>query len=113
MSGIYKSIKILTLKEYLSVFKELPDYKKSFRKQAWVHLITRNKLTCPISRLKVNYCSLDVDIKGNSEHYNFYSKYGQLITIDHIIPKSKGGKDSFDNIQPMLSIENSRKSNSV
>jgi RNA-directed DNA polymerase len=37
--------------------------------------------------------------KGKCSHCNNYFKDGDSIEIDHIIPKSKGGKDTYDNWQ--------------
>lgn len=50
-------------------------------------------------------------------HFNLYgfNKIGEevLMTKDHIIPKSKGGKNFIDNYQPMCVDCNSRKNNKV
>jgi 5-methylcytosine-specific restriction endonuclease McrA len=47
-------------------------------------------------------------------HFNLYATnangYEVLMTKDHIIPKSKGGKDSMDNYQTMCVVCNVRKS---
>jgi RNA-directed DNA polymerase len=37
--------------------------------------------------------------KGKCSHCNNYFKDGDSIEVDHIIPKSKGGKDKYDNWQ--------------
>jgi RNA-directed DNA polymerase len=37
--------------------------------------------------------------KGKCRHCNNYFKDGDSIEVDHIIPKSKGGKDKYDNWQ--------------
>jgi 5-methylcytosine-specific restriction endonuclease McrA len=36
-----------------------------------------------------------------------------MITKDHIIPRSKGGKDILDNYQPMCIICNSKKADKL
>lgn len=59
--------------------------------------------------------------KDNVAHFNLYAEDilnvngGHLIlmTQDHLIPKSKGGKDSLDNLKTMCSICNHNKGDSV
>lgn len=115
MSGIYQSLEKYSIEEFVEICKSLP--KVSTRKQNWLNLIKEGRLTCPISGLKVAYCSLDVRYVGKkgscSYHYNFYTECGQLITIDHIKPKFWAGGDTIENIQPMISIFNSFKSSKI
>ena len=54
--------------------------------------------------------ALGIDINGNS-HVDLYTADFYPITVDHIIPRSKGGKDHIDNYQPMCSGCNSNKGN--
>lgn len=44
-------------------------------------------------------------------HFNLYSEDDILMTKDHIIPKSKGGKNEVSNMQTMCIICNERKAN--
>ena len=37
--------------------------------------------------------------KGKCSHCNTYFTSEDLLEIDHILPKSKGGKDTYDNLQ--------------
>jgi len=39
--------------------------------------------------------------KGKCNHCGLTFKYGDLIEIDHINPKSKGGKNHYDNLQAL------------
>lgn len=43
----------------------------------------------------------------------FYSKKGSFLTVDHIIPKAKGGENSIDNYQILCNHCNARKSNKL
>jgi len=57
-----------------------------------------------------------INQEGDRYHFNLYGiRDGQdmLITKDHIIPKSKGGKNSLSNYQVMCYACNSDKSNNI
>ena len=58
---------------------------------------------------KGNYFLLEGDDNSKRKHFNLYSEDNVLMTKDHIIPKSKGGKDVVDNMQTMCIICNERK----
>lgn len=49
--------------------------------------------------------------EGNNYYINLYTNNGILITKDHIIPKSRGGKTVLKNLQPLCVTCNMRKSN--
>lgn len=51
------------------------------------------------------------DPKTNRRHFNLFADDGSLLTKDHIVPKSKGGADHVDNLQPMCAECNARKGN--
>ena len=42
-------------------------------------------------------------------HVDLYTCEFELMTIDHIIPKSKGGNNSLENLQPMCHTCNTKK----
>ena len=44
-------------------------------------------------------------------HFNLFADDGTLITKDHILPKSKGGEDTVENLQPMCEKCNAAKGN--
>lgn len=101
-------------KEFLQICNKLS--KVSRRKGWWIRLIRENKLICPKTNLKVKYVSLDRldNKKGSTFHYNFYSECGELFTVDHIIPRSKGGAvNDVNNLQPMIAEYNWEKGNTL
>ncbi len=46
-------------------------------------------------------------------HIDLYTEEFELMTIDHILPKSKGGKDTLENLQPMCHSCNAQKADKV
>ena len=70
---------------------------------------------CVCCGIEGKYFAKEKRIKDKSYHLNLYGvdDNGQevLITKDHIIPKSKGGKDELDNYQTMCIRCNERKGN--
>jgi hypothetical protein len=49
--------------------------------------------------------------KSGSIHIDIYTKDFELMTVDHIKPKSKGGSYDIENLDPMCTFCNSEKSN--
>jgi 5-methylcytosine-specific restriction endonuclease McrA len=48
---------------------------------------------------------------NGSLHWDVYTDDFYPLTVDHIIPKSKGGPDHIDNYQPMCYLCNTKKGN--
>lgn len=46
-------------------------------------------------------------------HIDVYTKEFELMTIDHILPKSKGGGNNIENLQPMCNSCNAKKGDKV
>lgn len=61
------------------------------------------------------YFQLDQDRNGENadirRHFNLYAEDGTLMTKDHIIPKSRGGRDHISNMQTMCCVCNKAKGN--
>jgi len=49
--------------------------------------------------------------KGGGLHLDVYTDDFYPLTVDHILPKSKGGSDDLDNLQPMCCLCNWSKGN--
>lgn len=47
--------------------------------------------------------------KAGGFHIDLYTEEFELMTIDHIQPRSKGGTDDLENLQPMCNTCNARK----
>lgn len=51
--------------------------------------------------------------KNNERHVDLFTASGMMITVDHIIPKSKGGSNDISNLQPMCYDHNIAKGNKM
>ena len=73
----------------------------------------RRQVCCanPECSRKIDYCVLQTDYTSHLRraHVNFFSEDGVLFTKDHILPKSKGGRNTLDNLQTMCIECNNRK----
>jgi len=70
---------------------------------------------CCVCGLEGKHFGLDLPITSNRPHFNLYAvdEDGEevLMTKDHIQPRSKGGTDHLDNLQPMCARCNFSKGN--
>lgn len=106
-SFVYKGYKPNLSSDRLLLFKR--EFKKG-------------NLKCCICGEKPTHFVLDLPVKGevNQPHFNLYkifrdennNKKFLLFTKDHIVPRSKGGKDHLDNYQVMCQVCNSKKGDS-
>jgi 5-methylcytosine-specific restriction endonuclease McrA len=73
--------------------------------------------TCVHCGLKAEYFVKEKNEKDTVFHLNLYGVNDKgkeiLFTKDHIIPKSKGGKEHLSNMQTMCSVCNQKKDNTV
>jgi 5-methylcytosine-specific restriction endonuclease McrA len=73
--------------------------------------------TCASCGLQGSYFALERHETDKSYHLNLYAVLNgsqeRLMTKDHIIPKSKGGKNSLENYQTMCCVCNRKKADSV
>ncbi len=116
INKIYRTIAIITLDDFVMAMDTIQKSENSRRskevkgrKLHWYKLILTGNLICPATNYEVAYCGYDIHIVNNTFHFNFYNKNGDLFTIDHKMPLSLGGKNYIDNVQPMISENNSLK----
>jgi hypothetical protein len=66
-----------------------------------------------------NSCSKEgiylIKAKNNAGgfHIDLYTENFEMMTIDHIIPKSKGGNNDINNLQPMCNTCNTKKADTI
>lgn len=78
------------------------------------YYLFKQNTDCVVCGLKGSKMFLDVNPIDQYAHFNLYGEEnGRLVlmTKDHILPKSKGGKDDLSNYQTMCSICNNLKGN--
>jgi len=85
----------------------------SIKKGSHRYILFKEKgLTCVICGRIANKCFLELPLRETVPHFNFYvveNGLETLFTKDHIIPKSKGGKNCQENYQPMCQKCNNKK----
>lgn len=86
---------------------DLIEFKEHRRLRVFYHKGT----TCVTCGKVGTRLILGQQFKTKQEHWDIYTEDLYPITVDHIIPKSLGGSDELENLQPMCSGCNSRKGN--
>jgi hypothetical protein len=95
----YKILKTLPL-------AALENFKKHRRLQVFFY----KGCTCVSCGKVGTHLALGEDKRGG-KHLDLYDDEGNAFTIDHILPKSKGGPNTLDNLQPMCKTCNEDKGN--
>lgn len=100
------------LKRYI-VNGDMVKIGKSLRLQTFYH----KGITCVKCGIKARYFVKEKSVPGEKYHLNLYgiNEYGKevLFTHDHIIPKSKGGKNKLSNTQTMCIHCNVKKGDKI
>lgn len=105
----YKIVKEYSFNEIFEL-KSNDEYNiKIKRRRALIY--KRIGIDCVHCDTKASHFALGIDNGGNYhlDLYGYNKNVLTMITIDHIIPKSKGGKSSIDNYQPMCKLCNENK----
>lgn len=71
-------------------------------------MINKGKLTCTATNKPITYLSYDMtNLPVSKRSYHFYTEDDELITVDHVYPKSLGGSEmDVENLQPMIGEHN-------
>ncbi len=75
---------------------ELDPFKKSWR----LRVFLKKGCACVTCKKVGTRLIKSVD-KGGGAHWDLFAEDGTMMTVDHILPKSKGGKNNLENLQPM------------
>jgi 5-methylcytosine-specific restriction endonuclease McrA len=117
-NGIYSIEEVLSKRNFLSHRKEDMvefDGDMIFMNSDRYHTFAEKGLKCVCCGIEGKYFVKERNIDGEKYHFNLYAvnKNGEevLMTKDHIIPKSKGGKDEISNYQTMCTKCNGQKGN--
>lgn len=100
-----------------SKFQEYFGFEVKMSSQRYA-LFASKGVTCACCGLKGTHFHLERNY-GDVKRYHFnlygFDENGNeiMITKDHIVPRSKGGKDALDNYQPMCIICNSKKADKM
>lgn len=71
--------------------------------------VFKKELSCVCCGKKGSYFAIERHQVQVTPHLNLYSEDNILMTKDHIVPKSKGGKDIIENYQTMCAVCNEKK----
>jgi 5-methylcytosine-specific restriction endonuclease McrA len=112
----------LSLPDFIGVFEGVSFENRRERKKVTIldekvnakslryELFLKKGFDCICCGIKGTHFSLERFNDQTSYHLNLYAN-DVMMTKDHRLPKSKGGKDDIDNLQPMCSTCNELKGN--
>lgn len=100
--------------ENISIKYEGKVYSVKLNKRRY--MVFANNPKCCVCHLEGTHVQIEKQISDKTPHLNLYGfddkGLSVLMTQDHILPKSHGGSDGYDNLQTMCVICNNLKANS-
>ena len=84
------------------------NYLREFENHPRLSVFYHKGTNCVCCGLQGTILAEGLDRKNNI-HIDLYAKDFNPLTVDHIIPRSKGGTDDLDNLQPMCYLCNTKK----
>lgn len=94
----------------------LPDGKR-FKRTSQRLVLFRSNTSCVDCGIEGTRYILEASAEGITPHLNLYAVDGNgkliLMTKDHILPRSKGGRDVMENYQTMCQPCNAHKGNTL
>lgn len=97
---------------HYNIVKVLPlEQLVNFKEHRRLRVFYSKGCKCVECGLEGTQLGIGIDKRGTM-HIDVYTKDFYPLTVDHIIPKSKGGQNSLDNLQPMCAGCNVKKGNS-
>lgn len=95
----------------LDKFKPISALQENpFCKHKRLKVFAQKGCTCVSCGVEGTVLARGID-KGGGRHWDVYTEDFYPLTVDHIVPKSKGGGDELSNLQPMCSRCNTKKGN--
>lgn len=105
---VFDKLNFREVKESKEIFDGMKIKMNSLR----LHTFKEKGCTCVECGRVGTHFRLQTSSLQNNFHFGLWSDDEVQMTKDHIIPKSKGGLDSLNNMQTMCEICNSKKGNS-
>ena len=110
-----KKYKQYEIKKTISLQEALENIKSNYNIATRYLVYIYKGFNCASCDRKASFARLERHKKSTSKrnHYNFYCNDGMMMTVDHIVPRSKGGINKLSNMQPMCENCNSKKSDNM
>lgn len=90
----------------------LDDLHEHFRNHSRLRVFAAKGCVCVACGREGTHLRLHTD-RGGGRHVDLYTDENVLMTVDHINPKSNGGSEHIDNLQPLYTNCNNKKAADV